>query len=78
MSRSDAWSNYIKAFEERKQELLDMEKRGEIAYVYTNGFVMLNKENINGGIFNNDATVPYYEVLDDKKGKRLYEIYMKR
>ena len=48
---------------EKHPELQDDLASGRLLYVYYNGFVLENRETINGGIFNNDATMPVDEWL---------------
>ena len=52
-------------FAEAKPMLEEYVRTGDLLYVYTNGFVLPNVENINGGIFNNDVAMNWKDWLEE-------------
>lgn len=61
------WSEFIDGFEAAQPILEACLKSGQLAYVYTNGFVLPNKPT-NGGIFSNDTAEHYDTWLRDNLG----------
>lgn len=66
----DAW---MKGFRDAKPELEAMLETGEILYIYYNGYILRNQPNIKGGIFNNNATVPWNEAINSDYGNDLWD-----
>ena len=56
----------IDGFKEVKELLWEHVLDGRLLYVYTNGFVLVNRPNIQGGLLNNDATVYWDEYLKEQ------------
>lgn len=69
MSLTQSWKSYIAGFEVAKPTLKACVKSGQLAYVYTNGFVLPNKP-FNGSLMNNDSAMMYDIWLRENLGKQ--------
>ena len=64
----EQWDREMREFKAARADLIErfVEQTGELLYVYTNGFVLVNRENIKGGLFNNDSSYFWKDWLRDK------------
>ena len=64
-AKRKAW---LVEFDRAKPFLCKLVEAGELLYVYYNGYVLVNQPDIKGGIFNNNATLPFDEFLRQREG----------
>ena len=53
------WDAFIDGFERHRDELEKHLEEDKLLLIYTNGFVLPNRPDIKGGVFNNDAAIQW-------------------